>query len=163
RLVADGVPAGERTRTGEPVSLAEITVGARYYTNGPGPQAVRGFAQADIAEVLVYSRSLSDAESQQLRQYLDAKYARLKQNLPPPGYQHGTGLFVAAKGKCSLIVDTDGDGLADREMIVADGWKELLNNVDALGVAFDRRDGSVWFGRGTANFTNAYLADKEGK
>src|SRR5439155_22592265 len=63
RLVADGVPAGERPRSGEPLSLAEITVGARYYTNGPGPQAVRGFAHADIAEVLVYSRSLSDAES----------------------------------------------------------------------------------------------------
>jgi putative heme-binding domain-containing protein len=254
RLVADGVPAGERPRTGEPLSLAEITVGARYYTNGPGPQAVCGFADVDIAEVLVYSRSLSDAESRQLRQYLDAKYARLKQNLPPivtpgtpliriadpppvqmflpgftvrelpvtlpnvnninyrpdgtlvalcyngdvyhlrdtdgdgledkatlfwdnkgrlrapigmdltpPGYQHGTGLFVAAKGKCSLIVDTDGDGVADREIIVAGGWPEPPHNVDALGVAFDRRDGSVWFGRGTANFTNAYLTDKEGK
>jgi putative heme-binding domain-containing protein len=254
RLVADGVPAGERPRTGEPLSLAEITVGARYYTNGSGPQAVRGFADADIAEVLVYSRSLSDPETQQLRQYLDTKYARLKRNLPPivtagtplvrvpdpppvqvfvpgftvrelpvtlpnvnnvkyrpdgtlvalcyngdvyhlrdsdgdgvedkatlfwdnkgrlrapigmdltpPGYKHGTGLFVAAKGKCSLIVDTDGDGVADREIIVADGWKEPQLNVDALGVAYDRRDGSVWFGRGTPNFTNAYLIDKDGK
>jgi len=29
-------------------------------------------------------------------------------DLTPPGYKHGQGLVVAAKGKCSLILDTDG-------------------------------------------------------
>ena len=43
---------GERRVDAAPLSLDEITVGARYYTNGPGPQEVRGFARCDIAEVL---------------------------------------------------------------------------------------------------------------
>src|SRR5262249_39915607 len=64
--------------------------------------------------------------------------------LTPPGYVHGTGLFVASKGKLSLIVDTDGDDKADREIVVADGWKPLPHGVDALGVALDRV-GNVYF------------------
>jgi hypothetical protein len=76
--------------------------------------------------------------------------------LTPPRYRHGDGVFVASKGKCSLLVDTDGDGKADKEIIVAEGWKELPHGVDALGVAVGK-DGSVYFGLGTADFTNAYL------
>ena len=34
--------------------------------------------------------------------------------LTPPGYKAGRGLFVASKGKVSLILDTDGDGRAER-------------------------------------------------
>lgn len=82
--------------------------------------------------------------------------------LTPPGYRHGNGVFVACKGKLSLIVDTDGDDKADREIVVATGWKALDHGVDALGVALDR-DGSVYFGLGTASFTNGYLVDKDGK
>ncbi|MGH9172850.1 MAG: DUF7133 domain-containing protein, partial [Vicinamibacterales bacterium] len=84
-------------------------------------------------------------------------------DLTPPDYPHGDGLFVASKGKCSLIVDTDGDDRADREIIIADGWQELPLNVDAVGVAYDERDGSVYFGLGTTNFANAYLIDDQGK
>lgn len=76
--------------------------------------------------------------------------------LTPPGYRHGEGLFVASKGKCSLIVDADGDGKAEREIPVASGWKELPHGVDALGVAFDPRSGDLYFGLGCLNFTNAY-------
>jgi hypothetical protein len=35
--------------------------------------------------------------------------------------------------------------------------------VDGLGVAYDRWDGSVYFGRGISNFADPYLKDKEGK
>src|SRR5262249_15014506 len=63
--------------------------------------------------------------------------APIGMDLTPPGYKLGDGVFVACKGKVSLIVDTDGDGKADKEIVVADGWKELANNVDALGVAID--------------------------
>src|SRR5262249_21173549 len=80
-----------------------------------------------------------------------------------PGYRHGQGVFVASKGKCSLLVDTDGDGRADREIVVARGWKELPHGVDALGVAIDPKDGSVYFGLGTADYANAYLLGKDGK
>ena len=82
--------------------------------------------------------------------------------LTPPGYPRGEGVFVASKGKVSLIVDTDGDGKADKEIVVADGWKELPHGVDALGVALDK-DGNVYFGLGTADYTNAYLIDKAGQ
>ncbi|MBO0699025.1 MAG: c-type cytochrome, partial [Zavarzinella sp.] len=256
RLVVDGKPNGERPFAPGPLRLDEFTLGARYYTNGPGPQEVRGWMAGDVAEVLVYGRVLTDAEAGRVREYLTAKHAELKRLLPgtlpnaggtplkpipdpppvqmfvpgftvrelpvdltninnvryredgklvalaydgnvyllsdtdgdgledkaelfwdnkgrlrspigmaltPPGYKHGRGLFVAAKGKCSLIVDTDNDGVADKEIIVAEGWKELPHGVDALGVAIDPKDGSVYFGLGTTNFTNAYLTDKDGK
>ncbi|HTA30784.1 MAG TPA: hypothetical protein VK731_09865, partial [Candidatus Cybelea sp.] len=79
--------------------------------------------------------------------------------LTPPGYARGQGMFVAAKGKLSLIVDTNGDDRADEEIIVAEGWKELSHGVDALGVAIDH-EGNIYFGLGTASYTNPYLIDK---
>src|SRR5205085_1572677 len=85
RLFVDGKSHGERPRDGSPLSLDEITVGARYYTNGPGPQQVRGHLRADVAEILVYGRALSDAEATAVRGYLDAKYAGLRKDLPPDG------------------------------------------------------------------------------
>jgi putative heme-binding domain-containing protein len=83
-------------------------------------------------------------------------------DLTPPNYQHGRGVFVAAKGKCTLIVDTTGDDLADKEIVIAEGWAPSFVNVDALGCAFDPRDGSVYFGLGTPNFANAYMPDESG-
>jgi putative heme-binding domain-containing protein len=82
--------------------------------------------------------------------------------LTPPGYPRGNGVFVASKGKVSLIVDVDGDERADREIVVAEGWKEIPQAVDALGVAV-ASDGSLYFGLGTADYTNAYLKDAQGK
>jgi putative heme-binding domain-containing protein len=82
--------------------------------------------------------------------------------LTPPGYKLGTGVFVACKGKLSLILDTKNSGKADKEIVVAEGWKPLPHGVDALGVALDK-DGNIYFGLGTADYTNAYLVDKDGK
>ncbi|MBX9628397.1 MAG: ThuA domain-containing protein [Gemmataceae bacterium] len=255
RAFVDGQPSGQRPRRAGPVGLDEITVGSRFFTNGPGDQEARGHVRADFAEVLLYGRELSDAEAGQVRDYLTAKYAKLKDELPPDGdgraeplvavtdpppvqvfapgfearripvdlsnvnnvkyrpdgtlvalcyngdvwlltdtdgdgvedraslfweakgrlrapigmdltptkYKHGDGVFVASKGKISLIVDKDGDGKADEEIVVATGWEEIKNNVDALAVAFDKRDGSVLYGRLTADYTNPYLLDKDGK
>ena len=80
----------------------------------------------------------------------------------PPGYKHGQGVFVPSKGKLSLIVDKDGDGRADEEIIVATGWKEITQNVDAIGCALDK-DGNIYFALGAANYANGYLLDADGK
>src|SRR5262249_28872205 len=74
---------GERPRDGKPVSLDEVTVGARYYTPGGGPQQVQGFGPWDVAEILVYGRALPADEAKRLRAYLEAKHAALRQQLPP--------------------------------------------------------------------------------
>lgn len=254
-LAVDGKEEGSRPREGAPLSMDEITVGARYYNNGPGPQRVDGHLRCDIAEVLVYDRLLSADELRSVRAYLSTKYAGLADALPtdgvpgvetlvpienapavqfflpgftarelpvdltninnvkyrrdgtlvalgydgrvwllrdsdgdgledraslfwdnksslrspigmdltPPGYKHGNGLFVVGKTRCVLIVDTDGDDQADKEIEVAGDWKESFHSVDGLGVAFDPRDGSVYYGRGTLNFTDPLLRDKEGR
>lgn len=255
RLSIDGKLQGTRLFAPKTMTFNELTVGARYYTNGPGEQEVRGPVAADIAEILVYSRELSRDEESRVREYLEKKHAPLREAiekirtatgskplksianpppvqmfvpgfatlelplklpninnvrcrpdgkllalayngdvyllsdtdgdgledaakifwknarqvrspigmaLTPPGYSRGNGLFMATKNECLLVVDTDGDDQADREIVVAAGWKETPHSVDALGIAIDPRDGSVYFGRGTANFTEAYLKDKDG-
>jgi putative heme-binding domain-containing protein len=255
KLAVDGQVEGERPRDASPLSMDEITLGARYYNNGAGEQHVDGWIRADIAEVLVYDRILSPEETKSVREYLTAKYAALKEALPPdgdgrsqplvpvkdpppvqvfapgfsvrelpveltninnvkyrqdgtlvavgydgriwllrdtngdgledradlfwenkgglrapigmdltpPGYKHGDGLFIVGKSKCLLIVDTDRDERADKEIEVASGLKESFQPVDGLGVAFDPRDGSVYFGHGTMNYTDPLLRDKDGK
>ena len=82
--------------------------------------------------------------------------------LTPLGYAKGRGAFVPSKGKVSLIVDTNGDDQADEEIVVATGWKEIPQNVDAVGIAMDK-EGALYFGIGTANYANAYLVDEAGK
>jgi putative heme-binding domain-containing protein len=77
--------------------------------------------------------------------------------LTPPGYEYGRGVAVAAKGKCTLIVDTDGDDRADKEIVAASGWPQTPHPVDALGVAFDPRDHAIFFGLGTPAFTDPYV------
>jgi putative heme-binding domain-containing protein len=72
------------------------------------------------------------------------------------------GVYVASKGKISLLKDTDRDGVGDTEDVVSTGWKEAYVAVDATGMALDK-DGNIYFGLGCADFSNAYLLDKQGK
>ncbi len=72
------------------------------------------------------------------------------------------GIYVASKGKVTLVRDTDGDGTGDTSEVVATGWKEIAQAVDTVGLALDK-DGSLYFGLGCTNFANAFLLDKEGK
>jgi len=252
KLTVDGVAAGSRPFEPSELSLAELTIGARYY--GFGKPEVQGWMAGDIAEILIYSRELTADEQAQVRGYLTSKHAELKESLPgsitqvgvplvsiadpppvqvfvpgfvakelpvtlpninnvrsradgklvalaydgdvyllddadgdgledratkfwenngrirspigmaltPPGYDRGQGLFIATKSECILITDTDGDDRADTETTVAAGWSESFHNVDALGVAVDPLDHSVYFGLGTANFADPYVRDKEG-
>lgn len=237
-------------------SLNELTLAARFYTNGPGAQQVRGNLKCDIVELLFYDRVLVESERLQVRSYLAEKYRNLSNELPlqlklesigeplvkvenppaiqmlspgfevyelpielpnvnnvryredgklvalgyngdihllsdtdgdgledsakafwkntgslrgpiglqltPPSYAHGRGAFVPSKGKVSLIVDKDADDVADEEIVIAKGWQEITQNVDAVGIAM-APDGSVYFGLGTENYANAYLVDEAGK
>ncbi|MBC8114830.1 MAG: ThuA domain-containing protein, partial [Candidatus Saccharimonas sp.] len=72
------------------------------------------------------------------------------------------GVVVPSKGKVSAVIDWDGDGRADEEKIIASGWKEIAQNVDAIGVAIDSA-GAIYFGLGTEAYNNAYLIDDQGK
>jgi len=83
RLLVDGTAEGQRPREGSPLSMDEITVGARYYDNGSGPQHADGFGRVDIAEILVYGRALGPQELESVHKYLGDKYAALKETLPP--------------------------------------------------------------------------------
>lgn len=80
--------------------------------------------------------------------------------LLPANDPRGDGVFVASKGKVSLFLDPDRDGVADQEIVVASGWTEITQNVDAVGLAVDPRDGSIYFGLGTENYANGYLIDR---
>ncbi len=98
RLMFDGKPAGHRPFAPNSLSFDEVTVGARYYTNGPFPNQVRGFLHGDIVEVLVYSRALKDDETKAVRDYVNAKYARLREALPAALKLPGAGqLLVRVK------------------------------------------------------------------
>ena len=79
----------------------------------------------------------------------------------PAGYAHGSGVIVASKGKLSMLADTDGDDVADEEKIIASGWKEIPQNVDAVGVAM-APDGTLYFAIGCANYANGYQVNKQG-
>ncbi len=141
-----------------PVDLTNIN-NVRYRPDG------NLLALAYSGEIYLLSDSDGDGLEDTVQHFWENK-GRLRgpigMALTPPGYPRGDGAFVSSKGKLSLIVDTDRDGKADKEIVVADGWKEIPQNVDALGVALDK-DGSIYFGLGTANYANGYLLDKEGK
>ncbi len=66
------------------------------------------------------------------------------------------GIYVASKGKVSLFHDTKGVGVADTEDVVTTGWKEIRQNVDAVGMALGK-DNSLYFCLGCADYSNAYL------
>jgi putative heme-binding domain-containing protein len=74
----DGLKAGARDRLESNVGLDQITIGARRYSHDSAqPPYAQGFLKADIAEVLVYDRALTDAERDSVEQYLMKRTAAL--------------------------------------------------------------------------------------
>jgi putative heme-binding domain-containing protein len=71
------------------------------------------------------------------------------------------GMYIASKGRVSLLKDTTGKGVADQYEVVVGGWQEIKNNVDALGVAIDK-EGNLYYGRGAEDYRNPLLVDKDG-
>ena len=79
------------------------------------------------------------------------------------GKTFGQGVVVASKGKISAILDLDGDNIAEEERVIATGWVEIPQNVDAIGVAISPIDGAIFFGLGVKDYNKAYQVDKDGK
>src|SRR5262249_30448592 len=77
KLFVNGKGQGQRDRAESVLRMDQLTVGARFYTNG-GPPAARGFLDGDIAEVLVYNRVLSEAERASVDKYLTTKHGELR-------------------------------------------------------------------------------------
>ena len=101
RFAFDGRDSGKRAFVPAELTADEITVGARFPTNGPDA-VPRGFLHGDIAEVLLFNRVLSDAELKSMRSYLDAKHASLMASLP-----HEVKLLGSSANVEPLIIVAD--------------------------------------------------------
>ena len=117
-LNLDGKLEGTRPFTPSKMSFDEVTVGARFYTNGPGAQEVRGPFQGDIAELLVYNRVLTDAETTSVRQYLNRKYGKLAEELPEELKLASAGGVPLVKAKNPPAIQMLQPGFSVREIPV---------------------------------------------
>ena len=84
-------------------------------------------------------------------------------DLTPAGYEHGDGLFVVGKTRCVLIVDTDGDDEPTKRSRSPAAGRRAFTRSMGWESHSTRRDGSIYYGRGTYNFTDPLLRDKDGK
>ncbi len=75
QLNIDNKNAGSRPYSPGLMSLEQLTLGARFYTNGPGAQQVRGPFKGDLVEVLLFERTLSSDEAASVRKFLSDKHA----------------------------------------------------------------------------------------
>ncbi len=74
RVILDGRRCGERPCAPAPLSFDEVTVGARYFNEGPAPVYAQHTFPGDIAEILVYDRPRTEQERRSVREYLRRKY-----------------------------------------------------------------------------------------
>ncbi len=92
----------------------------------------------------------------------DKVSAPIGMDLAPKGSPHGDAVFFACKGKVMMVTDRDGDGGADEDRVIAEGWPLARAGVDSASVCHDARDGSVYFGLGVRWYNNAYELDERG-
>lgn len=88
--------------------------------------------------------------------------APIGMDLAPAGSPHGDAVFFACKGKVMMVTDRDGDGLAEEEKVLAEGWPQARAGVDAASLCYDQKDGSIYFGLGVRWYDNAYEIDGNG-
>jgi len=125
-------------------------------------------AGAYDGRVLLLSDTDGDGLEDSAREYFRSPTipAVMGMALTPRGDPRGDGVFVVTVGRVVWIPDADGDGRGDREQVVATGWPAPRVSAggvsDAMGAAV-APDGSLVFGLGTADFTNAYLPGADGR
>lgn len=95
-----------------------------------GANGVGGYFSGDIAEIIVHNRTLSDAERQTLRQYLDAKYLFPGLDLDQDGLTNSQELAI---GTDPYNPDTNYDGIPDGWEFWL-GFSPLANDVDHDGL-----------------------------
>jgi putative heme-binding domain-containing protein len=153
-----------------PVELTNIN-NLRYRSDG------KLYALAYSGDVWVLSDSNGDGLEDTASRFFDSQ-GRLRgpigmavipdghallEEAPPALRAQARGVVVASKGKVSALLDLDGDDRAEQERIIATGWTEIPQNVDAVGVAIHPDDGAIYFGLGCAAYNNAYLLDESGR
>ncbi len=89
--------------------------------------------------------------------------APIGMDLAPKGTPHGDAVFFACKGKVMMVTDRDGDGRAEEEKVIAEGWPLAFAGIDTASVCYDPKDGAVFFGLGVKVYNNAYEFDAFGK
>lgn len=95
QIRVNGKAAGQREYDPSDISLQELTVGARYFTNGPGSQQPRSPFEGDLAEVLIFDRLLSTSDRTSIESYLQSKYESLQESLPNDFRSRTTGITLA--------------------------------------------------------------------
>jgi putative heme-binding domain-containing protein len=88
--------------------------------------------------------------------------APIGMDLAPAGSGHGDAVFFACKGKIMMVTDRDGDGVAEEERVLAEGWPLARAGIDAASICYDHKDGSIYFGLGVRWYDNAYEIDQDG-
>jgi putative heme-binding domain-containing protein len=150
-LLAPGIVAREL-----PVKLTNIN-NVRYAPDG------RLFAVGYDGRVHV----LTDSDGDGLEDRVTAYWDRKGELLTPLGMEIAPeGVYLASRGRISLLRDADKDGVADGCETVVSGWvQERHNNNnrnDASGVAIDA-EGNLYFCLGCSDYSNPFLVDKEGQ
>jgi putative heme-binding domain-containing protein len=93
RLFVDGAAIGARDRQPGLLRCGTFVLGARHYSNTGEPPFTQGFFHGDIAEFLLYGRTLDEPERATVEKYLAAKYAALLA-LPPASGSDGSHTLV---------------------------------------------------------------------
>lgn len=96
KLFIDGEAQGVRDRDSNSVlRLDEFTLGARRYSNTPERPHVQGFFHGELAEMIVFNRTLPDAERAIVERYLNEKYGALLRGLAENPVREGAVPLVA--------------------------------------------------------------------
>jgi len=112
---------GARDRKPALLRCDTFALGARHYSNSGEPPFTQGFFHGDIAEFLLYGRTLDETERTAVEQYLSTKYAALLA-LPPSSGNDGSRPLVTVTNPppVQMLIP----GFAVRELPIS------LNNVN---------------------------------